>query len=116
MSCQVQINTINQLKSKNIIDDFSLEGKNKILNTIEFDKLNEKYTQFAKAKYPNLVIPDGELLFETDITDNEKWAVPNKNLFAKLEYEKIDFGSKTVSDVKFSPETEGFKIGIGYKF
>lgn len=87
MSCQVQINTINQLKSKNIIDDFSLEGKNKILNTIEFDKLNEKYTQFAKAKYPNLVIPDGELLFETDITDNEKWAVPNKNLFAKLQIE-----------------------------
>lgn len=87
MSCQVQINTINQLKSKNIIDDFSLEGKNKILNTIEFDKLNEKYTQFAKAKYPNLVIPDGELLFETDITDNEKWAVPNKNLFAKLQVE-----------------------------
>ena len=40
----------------------------------------------------------------------------NKNLFAKLEYEKIDFGSKTVADVKYSPETEGFKIGIGYKF
>lgn len=87
MSCQVQINTINQLKRKNIIEDFSLDGKNKILNTIEFNKLNEKYTQFAKAKYPNLVIPDGELLFETDTTDNEKWAVPNKSLFDKVQIE-----------------------------
>jgi opacity protein-like surface antigen len=40
----------------------------------------------------------------------------NKNVFAKLEYEKIDFGSKTVADVKYEPETQAFKIGIGYKF
>jgi len=40
----------------------------------------------------------------------------NKNVFAKLEYEKIDFGSKTVNGVKYDPETQAFKIGIGYKF
>jgi opacity protein-like surface antigen len=40
----------------------------------------------------------------------------NKNAFAKLEYEKIDFGSKTTDGVKIDVETEAFKIGIGYKF
>jgi opacity protein-like surface antigen len=40
----------------------------------------------------------------------------NKNVFAKLEYEKIDFGSKDVDGVKYEPETQAFKIGIGYKF
>jgi opacity protein-like surface antigen len=40
----------------------------------------------------------------------------NKNVFAKLEYEKIDFGSKDVTGVKYEPETQAFKIGIGYKF
>ena len=40
----------------------------------------------------------------------------NKNAFAKLEYEKIDFGSKTTDGVKNGFETEAFKIGIGYKF
>jgi len=40
----------------------------------------------------------------------------NKNVFAKLEYEKIDFGSKDLTDVKYEPETQAFKIGIGYKF
>ena len=102
MSCQVQINTINQLKSKNIIDDFSFDGLNRILDRAEFDKLNEKYTAFAKAKYPNLVVPDGELLFSINVVENEDWsrstyrrdakyrtywAVPNKDLFAKLQVE-----------------------------
>ena len=102
MSCQVQINTINQLKSKNIIDDFSFDGLNRILDRTEFDKLNEKYTAFAKAKYPNLVVPDGELLFSINVVENEDWsrstyrrdakyrtywAVPNKDLFAKLQVE-----------------------------
>ena len=40
----------------------------------------------------------------------------NKNVFAKLEYEKIDFKSETVTGVKYDPETQAFKIGIGYKF
>ena len=40
----------------------------------------------------------------------------NKNVFAKLEYEKIDFKSETVDGVKYDPETQAFKIGIGYKF
>ena len=40
----------------------------------------------------------------------------NKNVFAKLEYEKIDFGSKDLTNVKYEPETQAFKIGIGYKF
>ena len=40
----------------------------------------------------------------------------NKNVFAKLEYEKIDFKSETVNGVKYDPETQAFKIGIGYKF
>ena len=40
----------------------------------------------------------------------------NKNVFAKLEYEKINFKSETVNDVKYDPETQAFKIGIGYKF
>jgi opacity protein-like surface antigen len=40
----------------------------------------------------------------------------NKNVFAKLEYEKIDFGSKDITNVKYEPETQAFKIGIGYKF
>jgi len=74
MSCQVQINTINQLKSKNIIDDFSFDGLNRILDRAEFDKLNEKYTAFAKAKYPNLVVPDGELLFSINVVENEDWS------------------------------------------
>jgi len=109
MSCQVQINTINQLKSKNIIDDFSFDGLNRILDRAEFDKLNEKYTAFAKAKYPNLVVPDGELLFSTNVVENEDWsrstyrrdakyrtywAVPNKDLFAKLQVE-FDKGRDT---------------------
>ena len=102
MSCQVQINTINQLKGKNIIDNFSLDGLNRILDREQFDKLNEKYTEFAKAKYPNLVVPDGELLFSINVIENEDWlrstyrrdakyktywAVPNITLFNKLQVE-----------------------------
>ena len=102
MSCQVQINTINQLKGKNIIDNFSLDGLNRILDREQFDKLNEKYTKFAKAKYPNLVVPDGELLFSINAIENEDWArstyrrdakyktywaVPNTSLFNKLQVE-----------------------------
>ena len=102
MSCQVQINTINQLKGKNIIDNFSLDGLNRILDREQFDKLNEKYTEFAKAKYPNLVVPDGELLFSINAIENEDWArstyrrdakyktywaVPNTSLFNKLQVE-----------------------------
>ena len=73
MSCQVQINTINQLKEKNIIDNFSLDGINRILDREQFDKLNEKYTAYAKAKYPNLVVPDGELLFSINVNENVNW-------------------------------------------
>jgi hypothetical protein len=102
MSCQVQINTINQLKGKNIIDNFSLDGLNRILDREQFDKLNEKYTEFAKAKYPNLVVPDGELLFSINAIENEDWArstyrrdakyktywaVPNTSLFNKVQVE-----------------------------
>jgi hypothetical protein len=102
MSCQVQINTINQLRGKDIIDDFSSEGINRILNIAKFNELNEKYTMFAKRKYPNLILDDNELLFsinEVDNTDSSRstywrdanyktyWAVPNKNAFAKLQVE-----------------------------
>ena len=102
MSCQVQINTINQLKEKNIIDNFSLDGINRILDREQFDKLNEKQTAYAKAKYPNLVVPDGELLFSINVNENVNWlkstywrddkfktywAIPNKELFNKLQVE-----------------------------
>ncbi len=102
MSCQVQINTISQLKKKNVIDDFSFDGVNRILNLTTFNQLNEKYTQLAKIKYPNLVLGDGTLLFSINKVENidssrstywrdakytTYWAVPNKEAFAKLQIE-----------------------------
>ena len=102
MSCEVQINTIDLLQKKNIIDDFSRDGRNRILKIIDFEKLNDKYTQLAKIKYPNLSILDGQLLFtidEIEATDYSRlkyvrdvkyktaWAVPNKELFDKIQIE-----------------------------
>jgi len=102
MSCEVQINTIRTLKKKNVIDDFSENGRNRILNIIEFDKLNNQYTEYAKKKYPNLVLEDGQLLFSVDRVETKDssrstyrrdakyttyWAVPNKTEFDKLQVE-----------------------------
>ena len=53
-------------EKKNVIDDFSKEGRNRILLSLTFDELNEKYTELAKLKYPNLVIDSGELLFSIE--------------------------------------------------
>lgn len=40
----------------------------------------------------------------------------HKNLFAKLEYEQVDYGTKLEDEINYSPETKAFKIAIGYKF
>lgn len=40
----------------------------------------------------------------------------HKNLFVKLEYEQVDYGTELADDVNYSPETKAFKIAIGYKF
>jgi hypothetical protein len=102
MSCQVQINTISLLRKNNVIDDFSKEGRNKILDIVKFEELNDKYTKLAKMKYPNLKIEDNQLLFSidkieaTDVARSRywrdakytiQWAVPNKELFAKIQIE-----------------------------
>ena len=102
MSCQVQINTIDLLQKKNVIDDFSKDGRNRITNLSEFGKLNDKYTQLAKVKYPNVQLGNGQLLFSVDeieSTDSRRstywrdakyktyWAVPNVEAFDKVQVE-----------------------------
>jgi LysM repeat protein len=93
MSCQVQINSINQLRRKGVIDNTSQEGANKILNFTEFNSLNEKYTKFAKLKYANVGPLNGDLLFSVETIKNantgkiEYWSVPNRELFDTLQRE-----------------------------
>ena len=110
MSCQVQINTISLLRKNNVIDDFSKEGRNKILDIVKFEELNDKYTKLAKMKYPNLKIEDNQLLFSidkieaTDVARSRywrdakytiQWAVPNKELFNKIQIEFDKAQTKT---------------------
>lgn len=118
MSCQVKINTIDLLKKKNVIDDFSKEGRNRILLPLTFDELNKKYTELAKLKYPNLVIDGGELLFSIEEFESvdpswsrygrdskytTRWSIPNIELFDKIQVEfdkvqaKVDFSLKIIN-------------------
>lgn len=116
MSCQVQINTIELLQKKNIIDDFSKEGRNRIISLIDFNKINDKYTLLAKTKYPELVLGNGDLLFTVDKVEsldvarstsrrdakyNTYWAVPNKEAFDKIqvEFDKAQTKTDEVPDI-----------------
>ena len=118
MSCQVKINTIDLLKKKNVIDDFSKEGRNRILLPLTFDELNEKYTELAKLKYPNLVIDGGELLFSIeefesvypswskygrDTKYTTRWSIPNIELFDKIQ---VEFDKAQVKEDKPKPQVD----------
>jgi len=131
MSCQVQINTIDLLQKKNVIDDFSREGRNRILNITEFEKLNDKYTQLAKIKYPDLPMLDGQLLFtidEIEATDVSRsrywrdakyktaWAVPNKELFDKIqiEFDKVQ-AKLNEPEPKIGPDGQYRLFGLSFE-
>jgi len=120
MSCQVQINTINKLKEKKIIDDFSAEGRNRILDLYQFNTLNDKYTQLAKIKYPNLVLGDGQMLFSVEEVENKDisrstywrdatyktfWAIPSVDAFNKLQVE-FDKAAESETKLKENPKID----------
>lgn len=77
MACNVQLNAVNYLKNKGVIDDFSF------VTSSRFFPENDNLTEIARTKYG--VKGEGKL-FSTKTLPNDKIkAIPNEDLFNELQ-------------------------------
>jgi hypothetical protein len=77
MACNVQLNALNYLKSKDIIDD------NLLLKSARFFPENDKLTDIARSKYG--VKGEGKLFSTKRLPSDSIKAVPNEELFNELQ-------------------------------
>ena len=86
MACNVQLNAINYLKKKGVLDE------NSLIKSATFFTENDNLTDIARTKYG--IKGDGKLFSTKRLPSDSLKAVPNEELFNELQ-EKHDFFQKT---------------------
>lgn len=86
MACNVQLNAINYLKKKGVLDE------NSLIKSATFFTENDDLTDIARTKYG--IKGDGKLFSTKRLPSDSLKAVPNEELFNELQ-EKHDFFQKT---------------------